>query len=251
MNIVCMQLDVTWEDPPANRARLESLLDSASPSKGDLVVLPEMFATGFTMNLDLAEPAKGETPEFIAKLAGQREIHILAGIASSRDEGVFNDAVMYDSRGQFVSRYSKMYLFSPAGEGDHYAAGEEVVIIDIEGTKVSPVICYDLRFPELFRIASHHGAEVMAVMANWPAVRAEHWDAMLRSRAIENQAYVIGVNRVGSDPNHDYAGGSVVYDPMGQAVVRAGGDECFISAELDIDALRAWRKQFPALKDMR
>jgi predicted amidohydrolase len=251
MNIVCVQPDVVWHDPPANRARIGDLLESASPARGDLVVLPEMFATGFTMDASLAEPPDGETSSFLSRQAVERGLYIIAGISTERDNGVFNDAVLFGPEGDEMGRYAKMHSFNPAGEGDVYRSGAEVIVVEVGGAIMSPAVCYDLRFPELFRDAVRRGAEILTVIANWPAPRAAHWHALLQARAIENQAIVAGVNRVGRDTKHEYAGGSVIFDPRGEILARADDKECFICAEIDLTALRSWRDEFPALKDMK
>ena len=167
MDIVCIQPDVTWHDPAANCARIQSLVDSASPAKGDIVVLPEMFATGFTMDSSLAEPPDGEIAEFVSSLARERGVHVVAGIATARDNGVFNDAVVFDPDGRESGRYAKTHLFNPAGEGDVYCAGDEVLVTQVGAMSLAPIVCYDLRFPELFRDAVRRGAELFTVIANW------------------------------------------------------------------------------------
>jgi omega-amidase len=253
MNVVCVQLDIAWEDKQANFAKVRAMLAAASIKPGSLVVLPEMFATGFSM--DVAAIAEGESApaeHLLAEMARQYEAAVLGGVVSAGADGRGrNEAVLLAPDGAEPARYVKMHPFSYAGETDHYAPGDRPIVIDWGGARLSPFVCYDLRFPEVFRGATAGGAEVLVVIANWPAARADHWRTLLRARAIENQAYAVGANRVGSDPNVDYAGGSLVVDPHGVVVAEAGAAECTVTAELDLEGLRAYRRGFPALADMK
>ncbi len=253
MHVICVQLDTAWEDKQANFARVWRMLDKAAVAAGSLLVLPETFATGFSMNVAaVAEDGSRPTEGLLAALACEYRCHVLGGLVTAAPDGRGrNEAVLMGPDGQELARYSKLHPFSYAGEARHYEPGQAVVTAVVDGVTVAPLICYDLRFPEAFRLAVRRGAEALVVLANWPAKRHEHWLALLRARAIENQAYVVGVNRCGSDPNATYAGGSAVYGPQGDVVARAGTGEELLAAELDMDALRAWRAEFPALRDMR
>jgi predicted amidohydrolase len=157
--------------------------------------------------------------------------------------------------GSVAGSYDKVHLFSPAREDRHYAAGRAVTVVDVpthEGTwKVCPLICYDLRFPEVFRLAALAGAEVFTVGANWPAPRALHRRALAVARAIENQAYVVACNRIGRDPNVEYAGDSFIVAPSGEVIAEAGDAERVLVADLDRAELLRWRDRFPALRDLR
>ena len=252
MNALCIQLDIVWADPQANCRAVAGLLSSADLQGGDLVVLPEMFSTGFSMDsAALAEPPDGPTAIFLAETAVRFGVYLLAGLAARHNDTFRNEAVLFGPDGSVMGRYWKMHPFSPSGEAMHYTPGDEAVVIPLGEFQLAPGICYDLRFPELFRSAAAAGADLMVVIANWPAKRADHWACLLRARAIENQAYVVGVNRCGADPNHTYAGGSVIIDPRGNILAQAGGDQCVIGAQLDPDALNRWREDFPALRDIR
>jgi omega-amidase len=253
MNIVCCQLDIVWEDKPTNHAKVRAMVERARPERESLVVLPEMFATGFSMNIDrIRDDQTRESQQFLGQLAREFGICIVAGIVTAAPDGRGrNEAVVISSSGQEVARYSKMHPFSYGGEAKHYESGRSPVLLQWRSFNVAPFICYDLRFPEVFRHAVRRGAQLFTVIANWPAARAEHWLALLRARAIENQAYVAGVNRCGSDPRLDYSGRTVIIDPRGDVLVDAGGEEGAISTELDLDSLLAWRQEFPALADIR
>jgi predicted amidohydrolase len=253
MNVACFQLDIAWEDKAANFARVSELARSAALAGDSLLVLPEMFATGFSMNVaGLAEPHGGPTESFLAHLARRHGAHVVGGLISAGTDGRGrNEALAFSPRGRPIARYCKMHPFSFAREHEHYAAGQDVAVFECGPFKAALFVCYDLRFPEVFRRAVRRGADLMLVLANWPASRSEHWTALLRARAIENQAYVVGVNRTGRSPHEVYSGGSVVFDPRGRTLAQANEGECVLRADLDAEALGAWRKEFPALADIR
>jgi omega-amidase len=252
MHIVVCQFDIAWEDKDRNRQRVRELLTGQTIPAGSLIVLPEMFESGFTMNVDAACDHDGSSSRFLAGLARSTRSTVVAGVVAKDAGGKgLNQAVAVGPDGREVMRYTKMHPFTLAGEADHYRAGEAVSVFDCGGFKVSALICYDLRFPERFREAARFGAEVFLVIANWPIARAAHWTALLKARAIENQACVVGVNRIGRDSNHSYPGLSTVIDPKGNTITEAGDQQAVLHAELDREALLAYRKSFPVLDDMR
>lgn len=253
MEIFCCQNDIAWEDRRSNFARIDQLLGGVEIRPGSLLIFPELCTAGFTMNAaSVAEPEDGESLAFFAGLANRYDSLILAGIPTQvTGGGVANEAVCFAPTGEVGARYRKIHLFPLAGEGDHYLAGTEPVVTSMGGWKVAPFICYDLRFPELFRIATRQGAELLVVIASWPAVREEHWITLLRARAIENQAYVAGVNRCGRDPNLEYSGSSLIVSPTGEVLARAGSGPEIIRATLDRGEFDSWRSRFPALADMK
>jgi predicted amidohydrolase len=255
MRVACCQFDIAWEDKPANYLRVERRVRQAKLAAGTLLLLPEMFATGFSMNAGaIAEPMDGPTSQFVANLAREHGLYVLGGLVVSDEETSRqprNEALLFGPTGEQVCRYAKVHRFSFAGEHDHYSAGVEPVCCKVEGWTVQPTICYDLRFPELFRAASVRGAELICVIANWPAARDSHWMALLKARAIENQAYIAAVNRFGRDPNVEYSGHSQIISPRGQVIEDAGDRDEVIQAEIDLDKLRAYREKFPALRDIR
>ncbi len=253
MRVACLQTDIAWEDRASNHAAARSLLDGAALPPGSLAVLPEMFATGFSMETDrVAEAPGGETERFLAEEARKRGAALLAGVASRGVDGrPRNEAVAVSPEGIVLARYAKLHLFSPAGEAGRYAAGEGVTVFPWAGFSVAPFLCYDLRFPEVFRAAARRGATLLAVLANWPEERIDHWSALLAARAIENQAYVVGVNRCGRSPHHAYPGRSLILDPRGRVLQEADSRPGWIAADLDPAAVSDWRREFPALRDMR
>ncbi len=252
MKVYACQLDIIWEDKPANFEKVRSLVLSAQPDPGSLFVLPEMFSTGFSMNVQaIAEEATPGTEEFLRDLARQWKIYIQAGLVTQGPDGKgLNQAVVISPDGQELTRYTKIHPFTLGGELASYQRGSEIKHYEWNRLQVSPFICYDLRFPEIFRTAVKRGAEMLVVIADWPSRRAHHWVTLLQARAIENLAYVVGVNRAGKDPQHVYPGRSLIIDPHGAILADAGANEAVISAEIDPATVRTWRKDFPALHDI-
>ena len=257
MNLIAVQFDIAWEDRAANFARVRELLARQPPEPGDLVVLPELFASGFSMNVATIAAAEPETTTaFLAELATTYDALILAGLATVDVDGRGRNHAIAVGPGcdRPLADYTKLHSFCLGGERaerHHYTAGADVLHFKWGHLQVAPFICYDLRFPEIFRRASALGAEVMAVIANWPASRVEHWLTLLRARAIENQAWVIGVNRCGRDPQVQYPGRSVIVDPHGVVVADAGHGERVVRAHVDPGDLLDYRREFPVLEDMR
>jgi len=252
MRVHAVQMEIAWEDRAASLARARQLVEACAPEPGALVVFPEMFATGFSMAVDrVAEPPGGESEQFLCAMARERQVHLAAGLAVREEDGsATNQAVVVDRMGEVVCRYRKMQPFSLGGEGRAYRRGQAVEIVDIGGWPAAPFVCYDLRFPELFRAAVLRGARLLVVIANWPYPRDAHWVALLQARAIENLSYVVGVNRAGADPKLRYPGRSLMIDPRGQVLADAGESEGTVSAVLDAAALEEWRCAFPALEDI-
>ena len=253
MKIFGLQLDSVWENKAASHGRVLSLLDKAKPPAGSLVVLPEMFATGFSMNVAAIHDESRETQDFLSRTAAERKIYLMGGVVT-KDEAAGrgrNESVVYSPEGREVARYCKLQPFAPGGESDHYVAGERTILFECGEFMAAPFICYDLRFPELFRQAAARGANLIVVIASWPAMRDDHWVTLLKARAIENQAYVVGVNRCGRDPKHYHSGRSLVYDQQGRILADAGSEEGWIEAQLDLQSVLDWRRSFPALSDMR
>lgn len=253
MQLVACQLDIAWEDKPANYQRARDLLGAADVRPGSLVALPEMFATGFSMHVDtIAEATDGPTHAFLAELAAQLKSHVVGGVVTRAADGRGrNEAVVFGPDGSLVARYAKLHPFSFAGETKYYEAGSGLASFRSGEFTVAPFVCYDLRFPEAFRLAVRGGAEVLVVIANWPLPRDAHWQALLPARAIENQCYLLGVNRAGSDPHVAYAGHSIVLGPRGETLALADERPQVLSADVDREPLVEYRRQFPALSDMR
>jgi omega-amidase len=254
VNIIGIQFDIVWEDKRANFEKVRYLIEQAAPEKDSLAVLPEMFATGFSMNADvIGEPPGGETEQFLSRTAKEFGVCVIGGAAMrGRDGRARNKALVFSPNGELLAFYAKMQPFVPGGEAEHYAAGEKVVAFRWADFVISLFICYDLRFPEIFREAvAAHRPELFVVIASFPDKRINHWQPLLKARAIENQAYVVGVNRIGRDPFHSYNGQSAIFGPQGELLADAEEREGCIRAELDLPALRKYREGLPFLGDMK
>jgi predicted amidohydrolase len=251
MNVLAIQPDIVWENKPANFSKIRALVSASAPSAGSLVVLPELFATGFSMNLEITrQKSEREDEAFLSGLAREFGVYVAGGVVSPGENRMGrNQAVIFSPGGEPLARYTKIHPFSFGGENEGHEAGAEIVTFDWAGFKVAPFVCYDLRFPEIFRSAAKRGANLFVVMALWPARRHQHWLTLLQARAIENQAYVIGVNRTGREPELSYTGRSVVVDPFGIIIADAGERERALAASVELEIVESWRRDFPALRD--
>ena len=269
IRVAALQTDIAWEDPPATFARIEPWIAAAAAAGAGLAVLPEMFACGFSMNArTVQEPPDGPSTRFLQERAAEHglwlagSVPVLAedersGRASPRAGGrkgrPFNTLVLAGPGGE-LHRYRKIRPFSHAGEHRHYGSGTETVTVEIpagEGfLRTTLFVCYDLRFADLFWDVAEE-TDAYLVVANWPVARRHHWTTLLSARAIENQAYVVGVNRVGSGGGLDYAGDSRSVDPLGETLAAGAGGETMLVADLDPGRVRAVRKELPFLADRR
>jgi predicted amidohydrolase len=259
VKVAAVQHDVVWEDAAATRRHVTPLIARAAAAGARLIALSEMFATGFSMRPErIAEPECGPSEQFLLEQARAHDAYLVASIAQQGADGRFrNNAVLAAPDGA-VRRYAKIHPFSYAGEHEKYAAGDQYVTAEVDGLRVTLFVCYDLRFADEFW-ACAADTDLYVVPANWPQERREHWRALLRARAIENQAYVLGVNRVGTRKHLTYVGDSAVIDPMGRILAEgtvehaagASGPEVVLVADVDAEAVRRTRAQFPFLPDRR
>ena len=250
MNVAAVQIDIAWEDKTANHRMVEAMLDEAGVEPGTFVLLPELGDTGFSFNLDVI--VDDQTLPWAQDLARRRRIWVQVGYAVRGQDGKGrNCASIISPKGEALGTYQKIHPFSFGREIEHFSGGDHLLIRQCNGASIAPAVCYDLRFPEIFRLVVQQGAEVITIGANWPAPRQDHWRALLMARAIENQAYVIGCNRVGDDPHLSYLGGSMIVSPTGEVLAEANTEPTVLTAKLDLEALREWRRKFPALGDIR
>ncbi len=251
MKIAIAQIDIAWRDKGKNFQKTHELAYLASNNNCDVLILPETFNTGFCFDESLIEEEGGETENFLMELSKKLKINILAGYLQRINGKNSNCVKVFSKDGKTVTSYAKIHLFSLLNEDKFCSAGNSPVTFQLQEFKCSVFICYDLRFPEVFRSVVP-SAEVFFIVANWPASRLEHWSCLLKARAIENQCYVVGVNRVGVDGNGiQYAGKSAVYDPFGKAIVEGDNREGILFCELNKRELVKIRKKFPFLKDKR
>ncbi|WP_149494774.1 nitrilase-related carbon-nitrogen hydrolase [Roseiconus lacunae] len=253
MQVVAIQLDMVWEDRAANHQRVEQLIDATAIAPGSLVMLPEMFETGFSMNPERTKQSEDREGEaLLRRLAAKYDVAMMGGVVNEYSAGdVANECVAFAPDGRELVRYRKMRPFSLSGEADHYGAGTQYRLFEWQGVKIAPFVCYDLRFPELFRAAVKDGAELITLIACWPAKRSEHWVRLMQARAIENLAYVVGVNRCGEEPSLKFDGRSSAFDHLGNCLFEASDQVQALKTELDFGELRRWREKFPALRDLK
>jgi predicted amidohydrolase len=252
MKLALVQHDIVWEQPERNFARLAPMIAEAAATGARLVALTEMFSTGFSMaSTRVAEPVDGPSARFLVEQARSTGAWVCGSIPTRHPDRLpTNRLVLAGPRGE-LHHYDKIHPFSYAGEHEHYAAGERTLTVEIDGLSVTPFVCYDLRFADDFWAEAPH-TEVYVVVANWPASRHAHWTTLLRARAIENQAYVIGVNRVGSGDGIDYSGDSCIVDPFGELLgVAEPGVEQVVVADVDAQRVAQVRANYPFLRDRR
>lgn len=248
------QFSPTWEDPETNRERVRNWLTKAAPAAGSWILLPEMFTSGFSMNAGrFAEEPVGPTAVFLQHLARDWKIWITAGWAVKENPGprFANEAWTFRPDGTMASRYRKIHTFTPGKETGAYEKGQVIEVFEGPLGPTAVFICYDLRFPEIFRHATRQGAQTFVVLASWPQARIHHWDLLTRARAVENQAWVIALNRTGWDPYLKHTGSSRIIEPNGEVVVALEESEATLEARLSTDRVQATRQQLPFLEDMQ
>jgi predicted amidohydrolase len=256
MRVAAIQHDIVWNDREANFAHLAPMIAASAGAGARLVLLSETFSTGFAVdNPDLGEPTDGPSASFLAAQARAHGMWVAGSCpeipvdAAADDQRPHNSFVVASPDGT-LQRYRKIHPFSFGGEDKHFRAGDQLVTIDIEGLRVSLFVCYDLRFAdEFWQLA--RDTDVYLVPANWPEARRSHWMALLQARAIENQAYVIGCNRVGEGGGLRYSGDSRIVDPLGELLATASQGESILLADIDAATVTSVRDRFRFLDDRR
>ena len=247
--ITGIQSSLYWEDKEANLQMFEEKIFSISQPT-EIVVLPEMFSTGFSMQPGkFAEPMDGETVEWMKRIAAKKKIILTGSVIIEEDRNFYNRLVWVLPNGQ-IGYYDKRHLFAYGDEDQHYTAGKKRLIASVKGWKINLMVCYDLRFPVWSRQQGDFEYDVLIYVANWPERRVHAWTTLLRARAIENQSYVIGVNRTGDDGNKiPYTGESMAVDPMGEILYHKNDEEDVFTVTLDRSHLEKTREKFPFWKD--
>lgn len=252
MRVAAIQHAIAWEDPAANFLHLEGWIAAAAGAGARLVCLAETYACGFSMNTaQVGEGEDGPSRRFLREQASRHGIWLAATIPllAAGDDKPANTLIVAGPEGE-EHRYRKIHTFTYAGESEHYRPGTERVTVEIEGLRISLFVCYDLRFADEFWAVAP-STDVYLVLANWPEARRRHWQALLEARAIENQAYVVGVNRVGEGGGLRYAGDSRIIAPDGEILAAAARGETLLLADLDPEVVRATRDALPFLRDRR
>jgi predicted amidohydrolase len=247
LELALIQSELAWQDPAANRAHFQALLEQARGA--ELIVLPEMFSTGFSMDsAALAEPENGPTSQWLLDQAAQLQAVICGSLIIQAADGSYRNRLLWARPDGSLAHYDKRHLFRMAGEHKHYAAGEQQLLLELNGWRIRPLICYDLRFPVWSR--DPHSTDLLLYTANWPAARRQHWNRLLPARAIENLCYVAAVNRIGQDgKGHAYSGDSQVLDFQGDSLLQAGAEAGVFRVLLSAAQLAAYRQRFPADRD--
>ena len=260
LTITIIQPNLYWENKLANLAMLSQKIESIH-KKTEVVILPEMFSTGFSMHPEmLAEKMEGETMQWMKRISADKKIILTGSIIIEDDEKYFNRLIWMLPNGEY-GYYDKRHLFAYANEHRHYAAGNKRLIAQVKGWKINLMVCYDLRFPVWARQSSpsphlspgreqRQEYDVLIFVANWPEKRSHAWKTLLQARAIENQCYVVGVNRVGEDGNKIYhSGDSMIVDPLGEILYQKANEEDIFTYTLQKEKLIEIRERFPFWKD--
>ena len=251
MKISLIQYSPEWENKTVSKQKILSLLKKKS-DLGEILVFPEMTLTGFTMNTSqMAEDLKGETVTFFSRIAKTYQTNVFAGMIEKDGKNYFNTLVHLNPSGKLKAKYRKIHPFTYSNENKYYKGGESPVVTTLSGIKIGLSICYDLRFPELFRLYAKKKVDLLINIANWPDTRIDHWRTLLKARAIENQCYIAGVNRVGNDTKLHYNGFSSLFDPMGKEIISKKDKEIILTADIDKNYVNEVRKKLPFLDDMR
>lgn len=251
MKIALIQLSPVWESKENNIKSINNVLTKLN-SDTSLIIFPEMTLTGFTMNAKQnAEEIDGLSIRHFVQLSRSLKKDVIAGIIEKENGRFFNSLFHFDNNGLIKAIYKKIHPFSLAEEDKNYENGKNIVITKIKNFNIGLSICYDLRFPELYRLYAKEKVELMVNIANWPNKRIMHWNSLLKARAIENQCYMVGVNRIGNDPFHSYSGSSAVYSPMGDEVALGENDEKIIYAKIDYEYVKITREKLGFLNDIK
>ncbi len=244
------QMDIVWENIEENKKKVIEYMEKAMAQQVDLIVFPEMTMTGFSMNTEMAKYYH-EIVKFFRKTAEKYEISMVFGVIAKGEEERFeNRLIMVDEKGNKLMEYTKIHPFSFGAESKYYTGGDELAACRWKDTDFSGFICYDLRFPSIFQVASEK-CQVIFVIANWPEERINHWDILLQARAIEGCCYVVGVNRSGRAGSLNYKSHSAAYDYLGRRLNDICENDDLVIAEIDSSKVAKYREFFPAVKDRR
>ncbi|WP_062108070.1 carbon-nitrogen family hydrolase [Bacillus niameyensis] len=254
MKIGCIQLNVAFNNPDQNYAEAERLIRKAVSQGAELIVLPEMWNTGYALDqLEQTADIEGQrTKAFFSALAKELHVHIVGGsVATKKSEHFYNTMYSYSNKGELVGEYDKAHLFKLMDEHLYLEAGDSANRFQFDGIEAGGVICYDIRFPEWLRTHALTGAKVLFVPAQWPKTRVDHWKILLQARAIENQMFVIAVNRTGSDPNNEFNGQSMIIEPWGNVLWTGSENEELAVIDVDFSIVDEIRERIPVYADRR
>jgi omega-amidase len=255
LTMALVQMDIAFGDPGKNFEYVkERIHQAAREGNADVIVLPELWSTGYDLASldDIADVEAENSIAFLSKLAKKYHVNLVAGsVAKKSDQGLTNTMLVFDRNGKLEKEYSKAHLFRLMNEEKYLVQGNEDGLFQLENEKCAGVICYDIRFPEWIRTHMLDNTKVLFVVAEWPKQRIDHWRALLISRAIENQCFVVACNRVGSDPNNEFGGHSIIVGPWGEVIAEAENDEMILYGEVDVAEVDKVRKTIPIFSDRR
>lgn len=244
------QMNIKWNDPVENKEKCQKFFCEARDKGVELLVFPEMTLTGFNVEAETVFKLNNGTMIFFRKMAIKYHMNVIFGMVDSACQTYKNKCIAISNTGEILGEYTKIHSFSFAGEDKEYNSGDDIVNFNVNEFNISTFICYDLRFPEIFQVASNK-SKLIIIIANWPIQRREHWNILLRARAIENQAFVIGVNRVGDDLENKYIGDSQVVSPDGKVKCSLIEKEGLIIANIQLNDVEEYRRKFRVKADRK
>lgn len=254
LKFALLQMDIAFGNPEANFKKAEKLILKAAQNKPDIIVLPELWTTGYDLERldEIADQDSKRTKSFFSDLAKTHHINIVGGsVAIQKNNRIFNTLLVFNRNGDCIKEYAKAHLFRLMNEEKFIQAGATDGLFEIEGVTSAGLICYDIRFPEWLRAHVLQGAGLIVVPAEWPTPRLDHWRNLLISRAIENQSFVVACNRVGRDPNNEFAGHSLIINPWGEVLAEGNDTEQILYGEIDPQSLIVIRNRIPVFEDRR
>ncbi|MBT2582725.1 carbon-nitrogen family hydrolase [Planococcus sp. ISL-109] len=253
MKIACVQMDIAFGEPETNFQRVTEYLEEAAENGADVIVLPEMWNTGYALTeLEKLADGNGKTVDFLKRFAKQHGVHVVGGsVSTKKKDGFYNTMYVVDKTGVLVSEYDKAHRFGLMDEHIHLEEGQSLGTFELDGETFGGVICYDIRFPEWLRAQALNGAKAIFVPAEWPLARIDHWRILLQARAIENQCFIIAANRIGHDPKNEFGGHSMVIAPWGEVRMDMGNTEGIAYTDIDLSEVDEVRTRIPVFDDRR
>lgn len=254
LTVSLAQIDIVLGDPATNLAKAADWIAEAAQRSSDLVILPELWSSGYDLTRapKLASTMRDGLVRQVANLAAQHQIWVVGStLVSDGEAQPTNRAILFDPTGEVIASYDKIHLFGLMDEDQYLAPGKSLTLTETPWGKAGLAICYDLRFPEIFRSYALAGANMILLPSEWPYPRQAHWSTLLRARAIENQLYVLACNRVGKDTRNTFCGRSAVIDPWGEVTVEAGDTETMLTVTIDLATVPQIRDRIPVFRDRR
>lgn len=253
MKIACVQMDIIFGEPEQNYQQVINYLTEAAANGAETIVLPEMWNTGYALTeLSTLADSTNRTVELLKSFAKEHAVNIVGGsVSTEKNNGFYNTMYVVNKNGELVSEYDKAHRFGLMDEHIHLEEGDRLGTFKLDGTIYGGVICYDIRFPEWIRAQALNGAKLIFVSAEWPEARIDHWRILLQARAIENQCFIVAVNRVGSDPKNVFGGSTMVIAPWGEVRLDMQKDEGIGYVEIDLAEVEEVRKRIPVFDDRR